>query len=382
MRIEADWLQSAPARAVTGLLEAGGHRALFVGGCVRNALLGAPVSDLDLSTDARPERVMTLAGEAGIKAIPTGIEHGTITLVWGKTPIEVTTFRKDVSTDGRRATVAFTDDISADAERRDFTMNALYCDGAGRLVDPLGGLGDLEARRVRFILDPRARVREDYLRILRFFRFHAWYGAEGLDAEGLAACAELAEGLEGIARERIGQEMLKLLAAPDPAPALAAMQQSGVLMRCLPGSDARALAPLVHLEDRLAPDPIRRLAALGGEGVPKALRLSKAAARQLDALKASAGSGMGAAELGYRGGFEPARDALLLRAAALCQPLDPAEIAAAAHGAAQEFPLRAADFAGRYQGAALGAALKEAETRWIAADFTLAEKSPPAPKKG
>jgi len=175
-RIDEAWLTEPATQQVCRALTEGGAQALFVGGCVRNALLGAPVSDIDITTDAHPERVMALAAAAGIKAVPTGIAHGTVTLVANSIPHEVTTFRRDVETDGRRAVVAFSDSIHEDAARRDFTMNALYARPDGTVLDPLDGLPDLQARRVRFIGDATDRIREDYLRSLRYFRFHAWYG--------------------------------------------------------------------------------------------------------------------------------------------------------------------------------------------------------------
>ena len=207
-RITENWIKDQAAQKVCAMLTDAGKQAWFVGGCVRNALLGAPVSDLDISTDARPEEVIALAAAAGLKPVPTGIDHGTVTVVVDRHPFEVTTFRRDVETDGRRAVVAFADTMEEDASRRDFTMNALYAAPDGTVVDPLGGLPDLEARRVRFIGDPHDRIREDYLRILRFFRFHAWYGSDGLDRDGYAACAELSDGLENLSKERVGQEFL------------------------------------------------------------------------------------------------------------------------------------------------------------------------------
>nr|WP_235789702.1 CCA tRNA nucleotidyltransferase [Ruegeria pomeroyi] len=350
-----------------------GAQALFVGGCVRNALLGAPVSDIDITTDAHPERVMELAEAAGIKAVPTGIAHGTVTLVAGGIPHEVTTFRRDVETDGRRAVVAFSDSIHEDAARRDFTMNALYAGPDGTVLDPLGGLPDLQARRVRFIGEATDRIREDYLRSLRYFRFHAWYGdAEaGFDAEALAAIASNLDGLSRLSRERVGAEMLKLLAAPDPAPSVAAMRAAGVLAQLLPGADDRALAPLVHLEDGLSADPVRRLAALGEGETLASLRLSKAQMAALDTLRRAALGTAGAGELGYDLGAEAARDALLLRAALLEQPLDPHAPAAIARGAAAVFPVTARDLMPAFSGPALGARLATLKAHWIASDFTL-----------
>ncbi|MFZ1479437.1 MAG: CCA tRNA nucleotidyltransferase, partial [Paracoccaceae bacterium] len=251
MKVSGQWLERAETQKVCSALRDAGWQALPVGGCVRNALLGVPVADVDIATDARPETVSDLAKKAGFKVVPTGIEHGTVTVIAGGVPYEITTFRRDVETDGRRAVVAFSDRLEDDAARRDFTMNALYALPDGTVIDPLGGIADLKARRVRFVGDAGTRIREDYLRILRFFRFHAWYGdsGAGLDADGLAACAELSAGIETLSSERLGAEMRKLLAAADPAPAVAAMAQAGVLRQVLPGADHRALAPLVHLEE-------------------------------------------------------------------------------------------------------------------------------------
>ena len=217
MKIAGEWIEAAHVQQVLHMLTDAGHQAFLVGGCVRNALLGQPVADIDISTDAMPERVVALAGATGLKAVPTGIEHGTITVVAEGVGHEITTFRRDVETDGRRAVVAFSTRIEDDAARRDFTMNALYADATGAVVDPMGGLADLWARRVRFVGDADERIREDLLRILRLFRFHAWYGdpEEGLDADGLAACAANSAGIETLSRERIGHEMRRLLAAPD-----------------------------------------------------------------------------------------------------------------------------------------------------------------------
>lgn len=375
MRIEATWLTEAPLAAIFSAFEAAGHRAYLVGGAVRNALLGEAVGDLDLATDATPQQMAALADMAGIKAVPTGIDHGTMTLVAQGTPFEITTFRRDVETDGRRATVAFTDDIVADARRRDFTMNALYAGADGQVIDPLGGLPDVMARRVRFIEDADTRIREDYLRILRFFRFYAQYGgARGIDPEGLAAVADNLDGLAGLARERIGSEMMRLLAAPDPAPAVAAMSSVGVLTRILPGADHRALAPLVHLEADAGvdqPDRVRRLAALGGEDPQGHLRLNNADAARLAVLLGGLADMQAPGALGYLHGADVARDILLLRAATFEHPLDPGALAAANHGARQTFPVTAADLMPAYQGAALGARLRTLEARWIASEFKL-----------
>ena len=369
-KVAGDWLDHSGTQSLCAAIEDAGHRALFVGGCVRNALLGVPVGDVDIATDATPETVARIAGEAGFKTVPTGIDHGTVTVIAGGEPHEITTFRRDVETDGRRAVIAFSDRIEEDAARRDFTMNALYADRYGAVLDPLGGLSDLKARRVRFVGDPETRIREDYLRILRFFRFHAAYGDPegGLDSEGLAACAALAEGLDGISRERIRAELKKLLSARDPAPAVAAMAQSGILARVLPGSDPRALAPLVHLDAAHLPRWLRRLAVLGGETAD--LRLSRAETRDLAALRAATGSMESPAALGWNLGKALAADALLTRAALLETPLPPDWQAEVERGASARFPVTAADLMPRYAGEALGTRMKELQARWLASDLT------------
>jgi poly(A) polymerase len=373
-RISGAWLDAPGTQRVCATLTEAGHQAWFVGGCVRDALLGRPVGDIDLATDAEPPRVITLAEAAGLKAVPTGLGHGTVTLVAAGVPYQVTTFRRDVQTFGRHAVVAFADDMHEDAARRDFTMNAIYAAPDGAVVDPLGGLPDLRAGRVRFVGDPARRIAEDYLRILRFFRFHAWYGdpAAGLDADGLAACAEGQDGIDGLSRERVGAEMTRLLAAPDPAPAVAAMAAAGILGRVLPGADPAALAPLVHLEAALGALPRwqRRLAALGWRpDWAEALRLSRAARRELEETAAALASGDGPAACAYRHGADAARDAMLVRAAATSEPPPAGLEAEVARGAAAVFPLRATDLA--LEGPALGAALRRLESAWIASDFTL-----------
>lgn len=373
MKLTADWITRPETQAVCAALTDAGFQALFVGGCVRNTLFGVTVDDIDISTDATPEQVIALTEGAGLRAVPTGIDHGTITVVSHHIPHEITTFRRDVETFGRHAVVAFSTDVTDDAKRRDFTMNALYADPAGHVIDPLHGLPDLAARRVRFIENPDLRIREDYLRILRFFRFHAWYGdaAQGLDADGLAAVAANADGLDHLSRERVWTELRKLLTAPDPAPSVAAMRTAGVLAHVLPGADDTALAPLVHIEGLAgtAPDPIRRMAALGG--TVDALRLSKVQMRQLDRLREGMGSMDGPATLGYRLGYDSARDIVLLRAAQMGMPLDPAALTLAQKGAAATFPVKAADLMPTFQGAALGAKLNDLEQVWIGSNFTL-----------
>ncbi|WP_171097445.1 CCA tRNA nucleotidyltransferase [Ruegeria sp. HKCCD7255] len=377
-RITEDWITAEATQKVCAALTDDGAQALFVGGCVRNALLGVPVSDIDISTDARPERVMTLAEQAGLKAIPTGIEHGTITVVSHGLPHEITTFRRDVETDGRRAVVAFSDKVEEDAARRDFTMNALYAQPDGTILDPLNGLPDLQARHVRFIGDAQARIREDYLRSLRFFRFHAWYGdAEaGFDPDALAAISSNLDGLAGLSRERVGAELLKLLGAPDPGPSVATMRQTGVLTHLLPGAEDRALPILIKLEQDAGatPDPIRRLAAIASTDVAQTLRLSKAQLQRQARMREESTGTAGIAELGFRYGAEGGLHETLLRCAFLEQPWDEQFKAQLQAGAKAIFPIKAKDLITDFSGPALGKKLAELEARWIASGFTLSRQ--------
>jgi poly(A) polymerase len=372
MKITGDWLTDPATQAVCAMLTGAGHQALFVGGCVRNALLSAPVTDVDIATDATPDRVVALAQAAGLKPVPTGIDHGTITVVAKGKPHEVTTFRRDVETDGRHATVAFSDRIEEDAARRDFTMNALYARPDGTVVDPLNGLSDLHARHLRFVGDPDQRIREDYLRILRFFRFTAWYGdpALGIDPDGLAACAAGIDGLHTLSKERIGAEIRKLLAAPDPAPATASMARAGILHAILPGTDDRALAPLIHLEGDEAPHWLRRLAALGGEDPTDLLRLSRPEQRALATLRAEIATPHGPAALAALHGAQLATDAVLLRAALLDSPLPPHWQNEVTRGTATPFPVTAADLP-HLSGPILGTELKRLKTAWLLSDLRL-----------
>ncbi len=378
-RLDAPWLTAPGTAAVVEAL--GRENARFVGGAVRDSLVGRPVKDIDIATPLAPEEVMRRVGEAGLKAVPTGIDHGTVTVVSDHRPFEVTTLRRDVETFGRRARVAFTDDWQADASRRDFTINALYADAAGRLYDYFGGIDDLDAGRVRFIGEPEQRIIEDALRILRFFRFHAHYGHGPLDAAGLAACAAARDRLDLLSIERVRDEILKLLAAPDPVPVLEAMKGAGILALILPEADGfEALRRLIAVERALdRTDPLRRLAALAGrdpvrlDRLARRLRLSN---RQRARLVAMAGEvprleprALRAAV--YRSGNETICDRILLAA----DPADPAALRAALaeleRFSPPRFPLTGRDLvaAGHRPGPALGAALRDLEERWIASDF-------------
>src|SRR5437588_6868011 len=271
-----------PTRAVIGALADAGIAARFVGGCVRDALLGRAIADIDIATPARPEEVIAALEKAGIKPVPTGIEHGTITAVVS-TPeprhFEITTLRRDVETYGRRARVAFNADWAEDAARRDFTINAIYLDPNGTLHDPVGGIADLEAHRVRFVGDPAQRIAEDVLRVLRYYRFEARFGTGTGDAAARAACRAAVPQLPNLSAERVAQELIRLLAVPDPLPALRMMAEDGVLAAIAPeATRLDRLQRLLALEPM--PDPLRRLAGLieidaaGATALADRLRLS------------------------------------------------------------------------------------------------------------
>ncbi|NKB48114.1 MAG: CCA tRNA nucleotidyltransferase [Alphaproteobacteria bacterium] len=297
------WMMAPESVAVMAALHAGETPdsdalvALFVGGCVRDSLLGRPVGDIDIATVLAPEEVSNRLQAADLKVVPTGLAHGTVTAVAEGKPFEITTLRVDVRTDGRRATVSFTNDWAADAARRDFTVNALFADSAGAIFDPVGGLADIKARRIRFVGDAEQRIREDVLRLLRFFRFYAQFGAAPPDRDAIAACAKLADLLPTLSNERVATELFKLLAAPDPATTMTLMSANGVLRHFLPeAQEIDRLAALVTVDGIVDhADPLRRLAAglkidaTGADAIADRLRLSNADRARLAKLVESAG---------------------------------------------------------------------------------------------
>lgn len=385
---DADWLIRPVTQAVLDALTADGHRVRVVGGAVRNSLLGEPVNDIDLATDARPEVVMRLAERAGLRAVPTGLQHGTVTVVSAHVPYEVTTLRKDVETFGRHARVDFTDDWEEDAKRRDFTINALLCEPDGTVIDHVGGLEDLAARRVRFIGNPADRIREDYLRILRFFRFTATYGHGDVDGDGLAACVAGRAGLKRLSGERVRAEMLRLLVARNALPILDVMLGNGLLVDIAGVPWLTRLARVAELEHAVGaiPDAALRLAALSVAVEEDALRLFerlKLSGRERDRLVAMASAlntpfpddSSGAERLIYRIGGVAYRDRLMLAwARSGAGAGDAGFLAATALARAfqpRTFPLRGRDLIaiGARPGPRLGEVLRELEEAWIAGDF-------------
>jgi poly(A) polymerase len=393
--IDLSWLADPPLAALLAALNRDGEEARVVGGAVRNAWLRLPHGDIDIATTALPQEVMRRAEAAGFKAVPTGVLHGTVTVVIDGRPFEVTTLREDVETFGRHATVRFGRDWKRDAERRDFTMNGLSLTPDGIVHDHVGGVADLEKRRVRFIGEAATRIAEDYLRILRFFRFHAWYGAGHPDAEGLHAAIMARAGLEQLSRERVRMELMKLMLAPRAVAALATMAEAGLLGPVLGGvAYLASFANMAKLETAcgLAPDATRRLGALGvwvsedAERLWQRLRLSNAEHQRLAAMaenwwRVSPAMGAGSRELVYRLGAENFTSRVLLawsRAQASAHEEAWRELATLPQRwSAPAFPLRAAHFIARgvAKGPALGAALRAAEQAWIAQGFPLDRKA-------
>lgn len=365
------WTRREDLAALVAALGASSLR--WVGGAVRDTLLDKPVSDVDAATPHHPEAVMEMLGRANIRAVPTGIDHGTVTAVLPEGNVEITTLRRDVSTDGRRAAVAYADDWREDAARRDFTINALYAHPETlEISDYFGGLADLEARRIRFIGDARERIREDHLRILRYYRFQARFGSE-LEAEAEEACAELAPTLKGLSRERVAMELLNLLALPDPAPTVARMYARGVLPVILPEAERSgigALEALIAEEARqgVEPHPLRRLAALlpeepaVAELVAARLRLSTAQRKRLVAV-ADRGTPPGDPRaLAYRIGRDEAADRLLLAGA---------DTSSLAGWVIPAFPLKGGEIVARgvNAGPEVARILRQLESQWVDEGF-------------
>ena len=390
---DAPWLKSGPTARVLQLLDGNGEQARVVGGAVRNALLQIPTGDIDIATTALPAEVIRRAKAAGIKSVPTGIDHGTVTLVVDAQPFEVTTLREDTETFGRKAKVAFGRDWIRDAERRDFTINGLSVDADGVVHDYVGGLDDIAAQRVRFIGDPNRRIAEDYLRILRFFRIHAAFGAGEPDREGYLACIRARAGLAGLSAERVRMEMLKLMVAEGAAVAVTAMADGGLLLPIFGGvAYTGPLRAMISAERMLGwkPDAIRRLAALAvavtedAKRVATRLRLTNAETKALDSMghrwwRLAGMDEATARRRLYRLGADRYRDRLLLAWARAGGDTDPArwrELATLPERwRAPRFPLKAADFIARgvTEGPMLGQVLALAEDAWLAADFPLDE---------
>ena len=367
LKIKTDFLSLVETRTLFDAFHSKGFQIYFVGGCVRNAVLGVPVHDLDLATDATPSDMRDLAKTHQFKIVPTGEDHGTMTFVLGEHIFEVTTFRDDIETDGRRAKVSFSKSMHDDAQRRDFTMNALYLDAKGNVFDPISGLQDAQDRRVVFIGDPEKRIKEDYLRILRFLRFIAQYSdsMDTIDPNSFAACAEHQDGLAHVSKERLTQEIVKILVAPNAVRSISAMAAAGILGRILPGSDPKYLPILIELQSNVSATFHARLAALGALDWQKWLRLSNSDSKRTQVILGAAQDGFSPFKMGYILGQADGKQAYHLRCAFLERFANVDDCALIDEGAKAIFPLRAADLMDYVQGPALGAALKTAKDAWM-----------------
>ncbi|MCC5779138.1 CCA tRNA nucleotidyltransferase [Nitratireductor sp. B36] len=399
--LDSEWLSDKKLQALLEALSTGGDEARVVGGAVRNTLLGQTVTDIDIATTTQPDETVRRARGAGFRTAPTGIDHGTVTVIAEGQAYEVTTLRADVETDGRHAHVTFGRDWRSDAERRDFTINALYARANGEIIDLVGGLEDLESQTLRFIGDADTRITEDYLRILRFFRFFAWYGRGRPDAAGLKACARHRDGLERLSAERVWAELKKLLSAPDPSRALLWMRQTGVLTKILPESEKwgiDTIAPLIEAEQTLGwrPDPLLRLAAIIPPHEPrilelgKRLRLSNAEKKDLSDWASAPVPSPDLSESGFRklaykaepNGLWWRLKLALVSARARASEDDKALMEAAGYTRLMKLaeawqkpslPVDGTDLAklGLQKGKAVGEVLSLLEEEWIASDFSL-----------
>ncbi len=380
------WITAGETASVFQALRAAGGEARFVGGAVRNALFGQSVTDIDIATTLPPDAAMSALNDAKIETVPTGIEHGTITAIVNRQPFEVTSLRRDVSTDGRRAIVAFTDDWAEDAARRDFTMNAIYADESGNLFDPTGGIEDLHAGAIKFVGDPNARICEDYLRILRFFRFHAWYGKTAPDKTALEAAAKNKSGLKRLSGERVQKELLRLLEADDPGPALAAMQKHDILSEILPRpANLERLSKIIAIakQNNILRGAIVSLAALlpsdeAARMVASNLKFSNAHREQLIGILSDYSKitpRLSTREAGgflYRYGKERFGELMLLSSAEI--PDDPGWEPIwrrASEWTQPEFPIGGHDVieAGATEGPSVGRILSSLERWWVDEDF-------------
>jgi len=377
MKISADWLNKPSTRLVMERLVSGGYKAYFVGGCVRNTLLNIETTDIDIATSAHPKKVLEIMENAGLKALPTGIEHGTVTVVADKRNYEVTTLREDIETDGRRAKVKFSKSIFEDAKRRDFSINAIYCEQDGTILDPLEGIADIVGKRIKFIGDPYTRIKEDYLRILRFFRFLALFGKEDENHEiEIAALNDLRDGLDTVSAERKTGEILKLFAAPNLKYSILLMEKAKISSKIFDAYNFKSLKNLNKLENRLeiAPCAIRRLAAYTDDNLKSNLRFSNKLAKDHKVLREEATSQKDAAELSYRYNEKLALDSIMVRSSLHGTEPTRNVFSRIKLGSVSKFPVKSADLTEYFSGPKLGEVLTYLEQKWIESDFTLSKE--------
>ena len=373
MQINSRWIKSKGAQHILKILENAGHSAYFVGGCVRNSVLNIPVSDIDISTDATPEETLSLFDIDNFKVVQTGFSHGTITVISAGIPYQITTMRTDQNTDGRHADVRFSDNITEDAKRRDFTINALYANSFGEIIDPLGGLKDFNPLKIKFIGNASNRIQEDYLRILRFFRFHAQFSELTMhyDQVALSAIKDHQSGLKILSKERVWSEFQKILSTADPSRALLEMSKIGVLKKIWNDENIHNIRNLISIEKKLAiePEPIRRLVTISTKSESISLNFSRKDAKKFSLLKRLLENKHDLAELVYQFSREIALSVLAIYTCQQGEKLKSSDVTKIEKAFLNPCPIKGAQISKYVHGAAVGIKIKEAQRIWIKSNF-------------
>lgn len=374
-KLENNWLNQPSAQCLSKAFKNYGHQALFVGGCVRNSILKVPVTDIDMATDALPETIIRISKENNFKFIPTGLTHGTITIIIDKIAYQITTFRSDIANDGRHAKVEFTTSLLLDASRRDLTINALYCDSNGKIIDPLNVLKDLNNRIIKFIGDPNKRIAEDYLRILRFFRFQAIYGNELLEINlpALNACREHKSQLATLSKERTTSELRKLFSSNNPTRTIIKMIDTGILNQLFESCSVNSFVSYIKAEKKykIKINWIGRLLSLQGSNIEEVLTLTRRELKMIKYTKKAIKQNMPIFEFSYYNGMEYGIMYLLLQHGMKKTILNKISINKVSSIVTRKFPVTAKDLMPKLKGKKLGDELKKLESQWIKSDFTL-----------
>ena len=373
MQINNEWIKNKVTQNILKIFEGADHNAYLVGGCIRNSILNIPVTDIDISTDATPQQTVDLFNRENFKVAPTGFSHGTVTVISENIPYQITTMRSDQNTDGRHADVVFSDDIKKDAERRDFTINALYADSTGKIINPIGGLEDFNPLAIKFIGDPNNRIQEDYLRILRFFRFHAQFSelVTQFDKVALDAIKKNQDGLKKLSKERIWSELKKILSTSNPARSLYKMSQLGILEIILENKNVHNLKRFNLIEKKmgLEPEPIRRLVAITENTENTFLNLSRKEAKKFSLLKGLLKKKHDPAELVYQFNREIAQSVLAIYTFYKGEKLKLSDIKKIEKACLFPCPITGAQISKYLDGAAVGIKIKEAQRAWINSNF-------------
>ena len=375
---ETKWLRNPSAQKLSKLYKSFGYQVLFVGGCVRNTILKMPVTDIDLATDAQPEEIIKIAKENNIRFVPTGLAHGTITLIIDNKNYQITTFRTDFDHDGRYAKVEFTESLLLDASRRDLTINALYCNHVGEVIDPLNGLDDIKKQKIKFIGNPNERIKEDNLRILRFFRFQAIYGNKNFEIDSIAleACHNHKSKLAALSKERITSELRKILSAPNPLEVIIKMNETGVLNELFQKVSIDSLEAYLKTEEKFKINInwLGRLLSLQVTQEEESLKLTRCEFKFLKQTKSAIENQIHVLEFSYYNGVENGKIYSILQNFRHNIILSKNLLNQINSLATKKFPITAKDLMPEIRGKKLGEALRSLEDRWIKSNFTLSKK--------